>query len=87
MNLSEAIGLVVTELRAAIDKHPAWPDDQVHASAILAEEAGEVVRAAIDHEWAGGPTKDIRKEAAQAGAMAIRLLMNLPDELNLNGEE
>ncbi|MHB8149962.1 MAG: hypothetical protein ACYDIB_07345 [Desulfobulbia bacterium] len=82
---NKVIGLIFEELRLAEAKHPGWPEDQIHAAAILAEEVGEVVKAAIDHEWAGGSIDEIRKEAAQVGAMALRLLLHLPEEKNLDG--
>ncbi len=44
----KAIELVFAELRYAERKFPGWPEDPVHAAAILAEEAGELVKAALD---------------------------------------
>lgn len=37
---------IADEVDRATSKHPNWPDDAVHAAAILAEETGELVRSA-----------------------------------------
>jgi hypothetical protein len=76
--LAVAIHLVLSELRAAEIKHPNWPKDQVHAAAVLAEESGKVVKAALDYHYDSGSLADLRKELAQTGAMALRMLINLP---------
>ena len=60
--------------------HPVWPEDPVHQAAIVAEEAGELVRAALHHRYEDGTLADIRTEAIQTGAMALRVLLEL-DEL------
>lgn len=65
------------ELERAEAKHPAYPPDPIHAAAILAEEAGEVVKAALQFTYEGGTLVDMEKEAIQTGAMAIRFLKNL----------
>ncbi|UQZ90728.1 hypothetical protein C4J81_16555 [Deltaproteobacteria bacterium Smac51] len=46
--------LIVAELHRATLKHPGWPIDPVHATAILAEECGEVTKASIDYFYFGG---------------------------------
>lgn len=74
----EAISQINDELAAAEKKHPTWPTDIIHASAILNEEAGELTQAAIDYHYDIGSLEAIRREAAQVGAMAIRVLINLP---------
>lgn len=58
-------------------KHPGWPEDVIHQAAILGEEAGEILKAAIDVHYNNGSIDDLRKEIAQTGAMAIRMLINL----------
>jgi len=73
-----AISQVFEELSAAEKKHPGWPEDKIHAVAILIEEAGEAMQAAIDCVYAGGDIAHLRKELAQTGAMAIRALLHLP---------
>lgn len=68
---------IFAELRHAEQKHPDWPTDIVHAVAIMIEEAGETMQAALDNHYAGKPMEQVAKEAAQTGAMALRLLINL----------
>lgn len=73
----EALAHVLSELEKARAKHPQWPVDVIHAAAILAEEAGEVVKAALDMTYDGGSVEDVRTELAQTGAMCLRMLVNL----------
>ena len=71
------IGQITKELNKAMVKHGHWPqDDVIHASAIVCEESGELIRAALQFEYEGGSYDDLRKEAIQTGAMAIRFLLN-----------
>lgn len=75
---SVAITQIQEELAAAEKKHPAWPTDTVHASAILNEEAGKLTQAAIDYHYHNGSLEKVRSYAARVGAMAVRVLINLP---------
>ncbi len=75
-----AIAMIFDELRKAEAKHPGWPADPIHATAILCEEAGEATQAAIDVVYAGGNVEDLKTELAQSGAMAIRALIHLDTE-------
>jgi len=72
-----AIDAILNELFRAERLHPLWPDDPVHAVAVLAEEAGEAIRAANDMKWKGEDTVKLRRELIQTGAMAVRCLINL----------
>ena len=74
----KAIEIILSELKRAEEKHPGWPDDIVHAVAIMIEEAGEAMQAAIDCHYKGGDIELLRIELAQVGAMAIRTIMHLP---------
>ena len=70
------------ECKRAEEKHPHFADDIIHASAILNEEAGELTKAALDYHYKGGKIENleqVRVEAIQVGAMALRLLLNLED--------
>jgi hypothetical protein len=65
------------ELAKAEYLHPKWPKDEIHAAAIVGEEAGELIRASLQNTYGGGKVSAMRKEAIQTGAMAIRFLKNL----------
>jgi hypothetical protein len=71
---------ITQEVIRAESKHPIWPDDYIHQAAIVCEESGELIRAALN-DYYDGPTpnsrEEIRKEAIQTAAMCIRLLKNL----------
>lgn len=83
MTKQEAIQTIERELDDAIKQWPGWPADPVHAAAVIAEETGELVQACLDFTYAlpSYYGDSIRKEAAQVGAMAIRMLMHL-DQYN-----
>lgn len=74
---------VLTDLDSAQEKFPEWPKDHIHKAAIVAEEAGELVQAALKHTYEGGRYYDMHSEALQTAAMAIRFLLNTP---RLKGE-
>jgi len=42
---------VVQEFISAQKQHPHWPDDLIHGATILAEESGEVVKAALQYTY------------------------------------
>lgn len=73
----EAMCSVLKQYRKAVLKHPAWPCDWVHASAIVAEESGELTKAALQHEYEAGSKHEVYKEAAQTGAMGFRFLVEM----------
>lgn len=77
MKNDEVINLVFSELEKAEQKHPGWPDDKIHAAAIVAEEAGELVQASIDHVYKENNIEKMKHEAAQTAAMGIRFLLNI----------
>lgn len=65
------------ELQRAGNKFPYWPDDIIHAAAIVNEESGELIRAAIQFTYEDGEIEEVKKEAIQTAAMCIRFLNNL----------
>lgn len=72
---------VQAELARAVAKFPTWPTDPLHALAVLGEEFGELTKAMLQFTYE--PNKkvtrmDIRAEAIQTAAMALRLAMSLP---------
>jgi len=69
---------VFEELRKAEDKFPGFPEDPVHAVAVLNEESGEAMQAALDFYYHREENTDkLRKELCQTAAMAIRALLHL----------
>jgi hypothetical protein len=89
-NVKAWLLLIAEEMQRASDKHPDWPTNPVHgpelgtqgfvyAAAIVGEESGELLRAAIQYEHEGGDYIEMHKEAIQTGAMALRFLVNAPE--------
>lgn len=66
------------ELLRAIKKFPLWPTDPVHALTVVGEEFGELTKAIVEHAYEPEKSSldDVRKEAIQLAAMAIRFVMN-----------
>ena len=77
-DISEILDAIMLELRRAESKHPSWPTDAIHASAIVAEESGELSRAALQWVYEGGNIDEAQKEAIQTAVTAIRFLKGLP---------
>lgn len=76
MTEDEAFDAVFHEVYMAKLKYPAWPIDPIHAAAVVAEECGELVQAAVQaiYEPEKNPPNALRDEAIQTAAMAIRFL-------------
>ena len=79
MKIETVIASVFAEIERAETIHPAWPRDVVKACSLLAEEAGEVVRAANTFDETRTGKKDIITEAIHTAATAIRLLKNIEE--------
>lgn len=77
MNMTEITSAIIKELDKAEKKHPEWPKDVIHAVAIMQEESGEAIRAAIQYQLASGKKEEIKKELIQTAAMCFRCLKNL----------
>jgi len=70
--------LVFSELRKAEEKFRGFPIDAIHGAAIVGEEAGELLQAALDWNYGRyGNKACMKREACQAAAMALRFLFNL----------
>lgn len=65
---------IEAELARAKALHPNWPTDLIHQAAIMAEEAGEAVRAALNVTYHGGSIEDVRTELVQTAAMCLRMM-------------
>lgn len=72
---------ILAEIARAKAKHPLWPDDHVSRAAIIAEEAGEVIREANHLREGHGNVKNLRLELIQTAATCIRMA-NLMDTEN-----
>jgi hypothetical protein len=70
---------IYNEYLTACVKHSRWPEDYVHSAAVVAEEAGELVQAALQHRYEKGPVSNMYTEAIQTGAMALRFMVNKPE--------
>lgn len=70
---------VMDEVQRATGLYPTWPTDPIHALAILGEEYGELNKAVLQqtYEPHKTSTEEIRAEAIQTAAMALRFLMSL----------
>mgnify|MGYP001251286183 FL=1 len=76
----QQIGL---ELQRAKKEHPNWPDHVVAQAAIVSEEAGELLKEALQMKYektdAATSIEAMKQEAIQTAAMAIRFLENLKE--------
>jgi thioesterase domain-containing protein len=73
----DCVEKILREYLRARKKYPNWPDDPVHASAVLNEEAGELTQAALDfYNGNAGDSEHMINEAVQTGAMSLRFLMH-----------
>ena len=83
MQAQNIIADILQELKVAKKKHPNWPDHVVAQAAIVGEEAGELLQAALQAKYEtqrkepSEHTARMKKEAIQTAAMAIRFLQNL----------
>jgi NTP pyrophosphatase (non-canonical NTP hydrolase) len=69
----------MNELAKAEAKHPEWPTDPLHAIAIIGEEFGELTQAVLQVTYEPGKSliTDVRREAVQTAAMALRFLQSM----------
>lgn len=77
--LDIAVDIVRHEVQRATSKFPTWPTDPLHALSVVGEEFGELTKAVVQqtyepHKNAPG---ELRKEAIQTAAMALRFVMSL----------
>ena len=78
--MADWIRSIEAELARARTKFPLWPNDPIHAAAVVFEEAGELQKAALEHMYEPDKSDlmDVRDEAIQTAAMALRFLESLP---------
>jgi NTP pyrophosphatase (non-canonical NTP hydrolase) len=80
--IDEIFDEVKKEIKQANEKFPYWPTDQLHAVAVVGEEAGELLKAVLEATYQFDPIEDrqiehIKQEAIQTAAMAIRFLLSM----------
>jgi hypothetical protein len=71
--------LVMDEVERATRMFPVWPTDPLHAVAILGEEFGELTKAVVQTVYEPHKVQEgeLRTEAIQTAAMALRFLASL----------
>jgi hypothetical protein len=74
-----ALSAVLSEVEKAVRKFPTWPTDPLHAVSVLGEEYGELVKAVLQLTYEPHKTSadEVRMEAIQTAAMALRFLRSL----------
>lgn len=89
MPTAEPVTLILEELRRAVTKFPTWPTDPLHAVAVLGEEFGELTKAALQttYEPHKSSVADVRIEAIQTAAMALRFVLSLDKYKYAAGEQ
>jgi hypothetical protein len=85
----EALSAVWHELDRALRKFPTWPTDPLHALAVLGEEFGELTKDVLQMTYEPGKTnaENVRKEAIQTAAMALRFVASLDAYIYKAGEQ
>lgn len=76
MREQDIIQIMLKAVEEAETKHPEWPKDIIHQSAIVAEESGELVQACLQYIYENGHPVCIQKEAVHTLVTAFRLLKN-----------
>lgn len=86
---ADMIGAVWAELEKACAKFPTWPTDPLHALAVLGEEFGELTKDVLQMAYEPGKTnaENVRKEAIQTAAMALRFVASLDAYIYKAGEQ
>ena len=80
MKIQQIVDEVLYELDRAKKKWPQYPSDIIHAVAIMNEEAGEAIQAALDYTYDESNAKcRVRDELIQTAAMCFRALEALDD--------
>ena len=77
MNTIEIRRAVEAELCKARLKWPEYYDDVIHATALVNEEAGEAIQAALDLTYDNGSIEKVKAELIQTAAMCFRALENI----------
>ncbi len=72
---------ITAEIQRAESKHPKWPIDLIHGTAVVAEEMGEAVREAnlivLENK---NDVDDLRKELIETCATAVRMIVSIDNK-------
>lgn len=71
---------ITQELQSAREKHPNWPKDLIHRAAIVGEEAGELLQAALQYKYEKGQYYKQHVEAMHTAATCLRFLVETPEK-------
>jgi len=74
---SGELSAALDELHRAKAKFPEWPTDPIHCAAIVGEESGELLRAALQWKYENGILDSLHEESVQTAAMSIRFINQL----------
>lgn len=74
--------MIASEIKRAEILHPSWPKDYVYGAAIISEESGELIRAAINYTYGERDYNSMKEEAHQVINTAIRFLIKLDNYEN-----
>lgn len=69
------------EAKMARKKHPSFGKGYIEGAAIVCEEAGELIREALNVKYEKGRYYDMHREAIQVGATALRFCIEGAPEL------
>lgn len=83
------VSAVFGELERAVRKYPEWPTDPLHALAVLGEEFGELTKDVLQMTYEPHKTnaENLRAEAIQTAAMALRFVASLDDYIYKESEQ
>lgn len=73
----DIIADVCSEVEKSEVYYPGFPLDAVHAAGMVTEAAGALMKASFLWAYDGHDPQEIRQEAINTGAMAIRLLIHI----------
>lgn len=73
---------IFAEVAKAELKHPKFADGFIDQAAVIGEESGEVLRAALQNKYEGGAPEEMVKEVIQTAATCIRFLKEYPNILS-----
>ena len=74
---TKIIALISDEVIRSKMIHPNWVEDYIHGAGVVCEESGELMKAALNHEYFGDSKDKMKEEAIHTAATAIRFLENL----------